>query len=696
MSMRLGQTLHGYRDGHRLLVSSRDLGSADRRILARQTDHPDAGRVRDWTRLMLALPLPSGTTAISMTWPAFEMPRPGCVWTHSIFLERDEVQPADLASLLRCFRRPDPAGLELDGYDEDILVVDRAEEAPFDRREREWYGALVWALYSPPRRFVRVDGIVLSDEERHRVALRVLGTGWPSARSVLSFADGPLTDREIESRPVDLLLSLATHTNGTALSKARVLHGVPDAEFPDWVGDLTSEGAGTTNGWRRFVGCYGEAFYDEIEVLPVLAAVYGGHRPGTDRDALGVVETLANAFPLSTQASQLKRDVLNPTGPPAGCAAPLAESRLLSALIRTENLQAFDPTALDLAGRVRRFASTDPVGFADLLDSVGASSANEDLVLGVLVEQLDASQLSDLAQRNAGLGLGLARHLPSLAHSPALWQTLDPSKLWEAVARQRRRDDRLATVLAAIRGGVAPDAQVVGKRWKNRSSVILDAIALADMEESRLDGWAALVAPEAMPDWLNEADHRVGPAVLRRLATQLYPQASERLSWEVQQRLIPEALPIDSVAHLFTIALKRLDEPAVADVAVSAFSRLARSARDQGLADEVVSLLELPQSGVPEWDLIARMARRLNVALKAQRWSPTAALNIGDRDDFASVIEADKHAGLARRILSEAAIHRIPITEWQQDLLTGIVSQKAERDSLAAVFEDLARALWPF
>src|SRR4051794_284651 len=80
------QALYGYDDGHRLLASSVELDGVDQHLLARQTDSPDAG-TPGWEALLAGYPLPSGRYAWTMTWPAPEMSRPGCVWTHVLILD---------------------------------------------------------------------------------------------------------------------------------------------------------------------------------------------------------------------------------------------------------------------------------------------------------------------------------------------------------------------------------------------------------------------------------------------------------------------------------------------------------------------------------------------------------------------------------------------------------------------------------
>src|ERR1044072_9482712 len=90
------QALHGYRRGHRLLEASLELSVQDRQFLAAVTDRADAGRLPGWDGLLSVYTLPeSGVFAISVTWSAREMPRPGCVWAHSLFLDSTRV-PEDL------------------------------------------------------------------------------------------------------------------------------------------------------------------------------------------------------------------------------------------------------------------------------------------------------------------------------------------------------------------------------------------------------------------------------------------------------------------------------------------------------------------------------------------------------------------------------------------------------------------------
>src|ERR1700754_317149 len=101
------QALHGYRDGHRILAASVSLEDADRRQMLTLSDSPDAKQIAPGVPLFNGYPLPSGEFfVLAMTWPASEIRRPGCVWTHSLWLPPDTLREPSLASLLGCFRRP--------------------------------------------------------------------------------------------------------------------------------------------------------------------------------------------------------------------------------------------------------------------------------------------------------------------------------------------------------------------------------------------------------------------------------------------------------------------------------------------------------------------------------------------------------------------------------------------------------------
>ena len=102
------QTLHGYGDGHELLASSSKLPREVRRILLTMSDLSGHGFVEGFDGYLTGYSLPAvGKYALGRTWFAPEMSRPGCVWTHTVLIDFDDIQRLHA---LRCiadhFRRP--------------------------------------------------------------------------------------------------------------------------------------------------------------------------------------------------------------------------------------------------------------------------------------------------------------------------------------------------------------------------------------------------------------------------------------------------------------------------------------------------------------------------------------------------------------------------------------------------------------
>lgn len=107
--MQIHQTLHGYRQGHNLIVGSIQLASVDddRMKLLSDWSEYTVGKGED-SAYITCYPLTDGRFyVIAKTWYAEEMQRPGCVWTHSLIINIDEL-PAefDFRDLDGLFRRP--------------------------------------------------------------------------------------------------------------------------------------------------------------------------------------------------------------------------------------------------------------------------------------------------------------------------------------------------------------------------------------------------------------------------------------------------------------------------------------------------------------------------------------------------------------------------------------------------------------
>ncbi len=102
ISVRLNQSLHGYADGHRQLASSARLSPASQRIVRTLSDLSGARLVPGFSDYLSGYQLPNDRLyAFARTWYADEAERPGCVWTHTLFLDSEAL--ATIETLSRSF-----------------------------------------------------------------------------------------------------------------------------------------------------------------------------------------------------------------------------------------------------------------------------------------------------------------------------------------------------------------------------------------------------------------------------------------------------------------------------------------------------------------------------------------------------------------------------------------------------------------
>lgn len=106
--IKIEQALHGYANGHQLITSSIELGMEDRSRIDELSDLSGICKENDFTDYYTGYPLLSGNKyVIAKTWYAHEKQRPGCVWTHSLMIDMDDIQEIkNIEKLLSLFHRP--------------------------------------------------------------------------------------------------------------------------------------------------------------------------------------------------------------------------------------------------------------------------------------------------------------------------------------------------------------------------------------------------------------------------------------------------------------------------------------------------------------------------------------------------------------------------------------------------------------
>ncbi|MGN1157270.1 MAG: hypothetical protein ACI4TK_13935 [Agathobacter sp.] len=101
------QALWGYSGGHHLLASSVPLSNQSIKVLGPLTDLSGSEMVNSFDGYLTGCPLESGKYyALSKTWYANEMNRPGCVWTHTLLLDYSSIPDLRAIDIESLFQRP--------------------------------------------------------------------------------------------------------------------------------------------------------------------------------------------------------------------------------------------------------------------------------------------------------------------------------------------------------------------------------------------------------------------------------------------------------------------------------------------------------------------------------------------------------------------------------------------------------------
>lgn len=137
--MIIHQVLHGYSQGHNKLASSFPLSVQDDEKMKMLSDWSEYSGCKD-NSYITTYPLSDGRHyVVAKSWYADDMERPGCVWTHSLIIDLNDLdEKFDFRVLINIFRRPTkdeyssysipikysafPLSIEENLYQEDVLI----------------------------------------------------------------------------------------------------------------------------------------------------------------------------------------------------------------------------------------------------------------------------------------------------------------------------------------------------------------------------------------------------------------------------------------------------------------------------------------------------------------------------------------------------------------------------------------------
>ncbi len=304
--IKLNQCVFGYDGGHRLLSTSLRLPDEAASLLLLHSDLVpglNAGRPDGyWT----GIPVPVAKVyALMRTWPAPEMPRPGCVWTHVVLIAlADMARFPDLAVLESLFARPSISA----GYTAyaSQLTIDPGDAAAAPRSvlSRQSGLRVLRALYAPRSHGILVDG----NEPLDAAIFAVWSQQWPRLRRVFSFRTAGFAADPSNTARFDLRVVREP------LSSALSIQADASSQPADWestaIDDLL---APEPSRFRRFLWRYGSDIRRGRDRYRFLAQLFLATRLPTLKDAnlAQTLDTVIDALPDADDGKLLKEDLLS-------------------------------------------------------------------------------------------------------------------------------------------------------------------------------------------------------------------------------------------------------------------------------------------------------------------------------------------------------------------------------------------------
>ncbi len=694
----IGQTLHGYAGGHRLLAASRSYARDVERLLLVLSDVSGPGAVEGFDGYLTGYPLPGGAGfAVARTWLAPEMPRPGCVWTHTLIIPVVDIdQVVDTGTFLGHFRRP-RSSHALDDYQAAVrLPVGGDDPTPLAAPREHEARAIVHAVYGSPRQPV----VLTADraEQFEALVIRLWRGQWSSLRKSFSFCTGSFANRELDGQAFDLQVMPWTEVRRLAksspapvvVSPERLAAGVSEPWVVVAAGDVVGNDGPPVRPLLRAIGRSlpgDRSYYKPLTRISCLDIT----RPSREL-ASDIVSVIAEAFPAPTAGLPLKRLAVQPEGLELTPGHSIDAFELVGAVVLADTPQAFADLGAEIGTSAERLWSENSWRLDHAVCDVVSRPADptRDAFLGGVVRAVQPGELSRLSDRCPGALAAILTRSPRLALSPDVWRgsSAHHERVIEFVRREADKyvSDAADMVRAALDAAIAPADRLADVFGETAVFAFLDWHA-SRHPNPLPGGWREVIASDVTQPvrWLERRD-TVPPESLVLLTGILDPRNTEVRSggtatWTkhaASVREVPESARCRVLSFYLMLGLQDSADATFLPVSV-AFTDYYRAARDGRLPDsdwDAVSALLPAGDWWWAWDRCARL--RLGVAERfvAGCWSPSRLFELtpdeGVFSDFFDTLRSFKSGRrFIRRIAEGAKRGQYGGHHWQQLFFDG-------------------------
>jgi hypothetical protein len=647
-TLRIDQCLFGYADGHRLLEASIRLPPDIASDLTAASDVALGASFADRHGYWTGLPVPRlARYALMHTWPAPEMPRPGCVWTHLLLFDPILFEEIDDLSCFKALMRRPAAVDDYNSYASPIAAPSLADlsfnqlgsSTETHLPSRSSAIRVLEVLYGEVKGPVEVAWPGELDD----LVLAVWSQQWPRLRRNFRFQTAASLGTEGASKRFDLQLRISRDSSIEVRNRSR-----KDAK---WLDVAVDDIEGRDNHrLREFLRRYGQdvkrqrgSFRPLTQVYMLVESEVGGSR----KDAPSLI---ARWFQDPDDASTMKHDLMN--------GQILADVQVDSVLYLCEVDKGRSLPMLSEVG-FRNFAGNWPARSADML-KIAEWAATEDGQLAEAILSTVASAIPPANFWTATKGFPAVRRRmiasqPTLLDSQSI-AALDPASLASLLDAVPADHEVGAVLVTRLRAPV--DRRLVKKAFERfPTSTLLQVIRKANT-----------LGVEAVGEWLQEVGNfaccLLDPAVMQTIRrTSVLVALAEALGWLSDEVLahgigpwmaglanarddLTETGRDHLEAFLFALALS-VGGDQTQDVFERSFGYLHGKTTHSNLSWTALLLLQprLPSAGIfRDWDNSLKL--RLAVAQAYVRFDL-------DPESFGRLVQDKRERSMLRRTAEE-------------------------------------------
>ncbi len=675
-SIVIQQTLHGYAEGHRLLDGSIKLADESARLILRMSDLSGSNVIEGFEEYLTGYPLESvDMYAFAKTWYASEMPRPGCVWTHTLFIPGSGMaEILDLQMLTTLFVRPQgpnsdtrfckPIEFELKETEADIL--------PSGNGSSIQIADLIETLYVQNKDNVLIGA--QSSRAYEAALIRVWSQQWPQLRKAFSFCTGALSARGIGDKPFDIqcthpsLVREISSTTAAKQSQELSLLAKSDQLQPSWFTRVTDDALKPKGGtFRQLLW----EFADEPnrKYFGLLARLIDNILNSPESSAGDLLGMVAEMFPSEDIGIRLKTVLFGGKRETPGL-KQFDEGEILSALASTPHYGAFSSEGLQLKSRGRDLCRLDPKSTGQTISRLFRSPINrlgEDILAG-MIEAITPIIAREVISDQSQFLPTLFRAKPELAVSPELWIAAGDRKreLFESLILNAKLGETLIEEI--VQALLESDSEFLLKRaletWGQPAIFgVFDWLAKGkgQLSEGSLNTLTFYV--ESIVKWFLTGSDRPQHTVIMAAHiiapyTNQFKQFDSNVWLHTFQNLVKQGnqREVNYFAALL-LALGFQNTPPESVILVEeSFERVHQVALDNAMPDDTWVILDpiVPHLWWHDWDKCERLRRGLVEAFVHHRW-PLLKLAecVKNQTLLSRVIESAKKVDGGRELISQ-------------------------------------------